>query len=274
MGLNCQIASGRAMLAAEVVGSGDPVVFLHAGGCDRRMWRAQLDGIGASSKAIAYDRRGCGETHAEGEDFSAVADLMAVMDATADGKPAILVGCSEGGRVALDAILKHPARFYGLVLVAPSVTGAPEAVYPPEAKGLVAQLKEAQEAGDLDQVIAIKAHLWLDSPLVPEGRVTGQARELFRDMNAVALRLPPAGLSIDAAPAYQRLGEISVPTLVIQGNLDFPHIQDRSRHIAVTVLNGSHHELAGTAHLSNLERPAEITRLLKEFVRCSSGPRG
>ena len=71
------------MLAVEFVGSGDPVIFLHAGDCDRPIWRAQLNGIGISNKAIAYDRRGCGETNAEREDFSAVADLM-VVDATAD----------------------------------------------------------------------------------------------------------------------------------------------------------------------------------------------
>ena len=159
-----QVVSGRAALAAEGVGRGMPVVFLHAGVCDRRMWRAQLDGVGAGSKAIAYDRRGCGETRAEKEDFSAVADLMAVMGAMADGVPAILVGCSEGGRIALDAALRHPSSVRALVLIAPSVTGAPEAVYPPEAKGLMAKLREAQEAGDLDQVIAIKAHLWLDGP--------------------------------------------------------------------------------------------------------------
>jgi hypothetical protein len=44
------------------------------------MWRAQLDGIGTSNKAIAYDQRGFGETCADAEDFSAVADLMAVID--------------------------------------------------------------------------------------------------------------------------------------------------------------------------------------------------
>lgn len=48
------------------------------------MWHAQLDGIGADNRAIAYDRRGFGETRAEKESFSAVADLMAVIDATAD----------------------------------------------------------------------------------------------------------------------------------------------------------------------------------------------
>jgi hypothetical protein len=43
-------------LAAEVVGSSDPVVFLYANVCDSRMWRAQLNAVGANNKAIAYDR--------------------------------------------------------------------------------------------------------------------------------------------------------------------------------------------------------------------------
>lgn len=273
MSAHYQIPSGRATLAAEIVGNGDPVVFLHAGVCDSRMWRAQLDGIGAGNRAIAYDRRGYGETRAEKEDFSAVADLMAVIDAVANGTPAILVGCSEGGRIALDAALRHPSSVRALVVIAPSVTGAPEAVYPPETMGLMAQLKHAQKAGDLDQVIAIKARLWLDGPLEREGRVMGQARRLFFDMNGIALRSPPIGSNLDAAPAFGRLGELSAPLLVIQGNLDFPHIQERSRHIATTVLNGSFHELPGAAHLPSLERPAEVTGLLAEFVNRCSGHR-
>src|SRR3546814_16052958 len=114
-----QIASGRAVLAAEVsgsgaIGSGDPVIFLHANICDRRMWRDQLDAIGAghqsiACRAIAYDRRGFGETRAEAEEHSAVDDLMAVLDATTEGRPAILVGCSQGGRIAIDATLRYPA---------------------------------------------------------------------------------------------------------------------------------------------------------------------
>jgi pimeloyl-ACP methyl ester carboxylesterase len=114
-----RITSGQARLAVTVVGDGDPVVFLHAAVCDSRMWRAQLDAVGASNKAIAYDRRGFGETRAEKEDFSAVADLMAVIDVVGDGAPTILVGCSQGGRVALDTALLHPSRVRALVLIAP-----------------------------------------------------------------------------------------------------------------------------------------------------------
>ncbi|MEH2587505.1 alpha/beta fold hydrolase [Bradyrhizobium sp. AZCC 1721] len=269
---NHQIASGQARLAATVVGHGDPVVFLHAAVCDSRMWRAQLDALGASNKAIAYDRRGFGETRAEKEDFSAVADLLAVIDAVGNGAPTILVGCSQGGRVALDTALLHPSYVRALVLIAPAVSGAPEPIYPSEIEGLMAKLKDAERAGDLDRVNAIKAHLWLDGPLQPEERVTGEARRLFLDMNAIALRSPSAGSNLDVVPTFHRLREISAPSLVIWGDLDFPHIQERSRHIATTMLKGAGHMLTGTAHLPSLERPTEITGLVAEFIDCGSGP--
>jgi pimeloyl-ACP methyl ester carboxylesterase len=143
MSSNLQIPSGQASLAATVVGHGDPVVFLHAAVCDSRMWRAQLDAVGTSHKAIAYDRRGFGETRAEKEDFSAVADLLAVIDAAANGAPAILVGCSQGGRVALDTALLHPSYVRALVLIAPGVSGAPEPIYPPGIERLMEKLREA-----------------------------------------------------------------------------------------------------------------------------------
>jgi pimeloyl-ACP methyl ester carboxylesterase len=266
MNSNHQIASGQARLAVKVVGNGDPVVFLHAAVCDSRMWRAQLDAVGASNKAIAYDRRGFGETRAEKEDFSAVADLLAVIDAVGNGAPAILVGCSQGGRVALDTALLHPSHVRALVLIAPAVSGAPDPIHAPDIAGLMARLKDAEQAGDLDRVNAIKAHLWLDGPLQPEGRVTGEARRLFLDMNAIALRSPPVGSNLDVAPAFHRLGDISASSLVIWGDLDFPHIQERCRHIATTMPNGSGHMLTGMAHLPSLERPTEITDLLAEFI--------
>ena len=262
-----RITSGRATLAAHVTGQGHPVVFLHANVCDSRMWHDQMVAAGGRNKAIAYDRRGFGETHAEPEKFSSVADLMAVVDAVAEGQPAILVGCSQGGKIALDAALQHPTRVMGLVLIAPSVGGAPEPVYSAEIKDTLAHQKAAEDAGDLDQVNVIKARLWLDGPLAPEGRVTGEARQLFLDMNGIALRSPPVGLNHDTAPNFGRLHEVRVPSRVIWGNLDFPHIQDRCRHIAAEVPGASAHEVAGAAHIPSLEQPAVITPLLTSFVQ-------
>ena len=260
------IACGSALLATEAVGSGTPVVFLHANVCDRRMWRSQIDAVGARHRAIAYDRRGFGETQAETEDFSAVADLMAVIDAVAGDAPAILVGCSMGGRIAINAALRHPSRVRGLVLIAPGVSGAPDPVYPPRIGELMAEQRAAVEAGALERINAIAARLWLDGPLADEGRIQGPVRELFLDMNGIALRSPPFGTNRDAEPAFQRLHEIAVPTLAIQGNLDFPHIQERSRHIAAAIPHAMHRELPGAAHLPSLEQPAQTTGAIAEFV--------
>jgi len=265
------IVSGRARLATEVAGSGTATVFLHANVCDRRMWRAQLNGMSATHKTVAYDRRGFGETRAEPEDFSALADLVAVLEATADDQPAILVGCSLGGRIALDAALRHPSRVRALVLIAPNVAGAADPVYTPDIETLIIQSRQAEASGDLGRLNAMKARLWLDGPLAPEGRVVGAARDLLLDMNGIALRCPPFGSEVDIRPFFHRLHEIAVPTLVVWGDLDFPYVQERCRQVVASVPDAESHEMPGVAHLPNLERPAEITTLIAEFIRRRAG---
>ncbi|WP_458095776.1 alpha/beta fold hydrolase [Roseomonas sp. WA12] len=268
------IASGTAVLAAEMVGQGDPVLFLHANVCDSRMWRTQMDGIGARSRAIAYDRRGFGGTRAGAEAFSAVSDAKAVMEALAEGGPAVLVGCSQGGRIALDLALRHPASVRGLVLIAPTVTGAPEANYSPEIAALMREMNAAESSGDLDRVNAMKARLWLDGPLAPEGRVVGEARRLFLEMNGIALRASPVGTDGDATSAFGQLGELSVPALVIWGDFDFPHIQERCSQVVARLPDAAGHVVAGAAHLPSLEQADAVTDLVAAFIRGCPGGRG
>ena len=266
-----QIQSGRASLAVEIVGDGDPIIFLHAAVADKRMWRAQMESIGENSKAIAYDRRGFGETLYKEEEFSSVADLFTVIDTFAENKRPILVGSSQGGRIALDAALLHPSRIRGLVLIAPNIAGAPEVANSGEIKHLLVFQKEVIESGKVDDVNLIKARLWLDGPLAPEGRVEGEARQLFFDMNAIVLQSPSTGTDrdiISLSPAFHRLKEISMPSLMIWGNLDFPHIQDRCRLAASNIADGSNHELVGTGHLPSLDQPEEISKLIEDFAIC------
>jgi pimeloyl-ACP methyl ester carboxylesterase len=258
--------SGRATLATDVIGSGEPIVFLHARVADRRMWAQQMRDIGASHQAIAYDRRGFGETVAEAEDHSAVEDLIAVLESVAGGGPAILVACSQGGGIALDAALRYPTYVRGLALIAPNVTGAPKMTHAAQVEDLVARLAVAEAKNDIEEAIAIRTTLWLDGPFQPAGRVTGEARKLFDEMNVVALGLPPTGTNTDAPIAYGRLGELSVPTLVTCGDLDLSGIQERSRYVAASVARGTFHQISGTAHLPTLERPQEVTSMIAGFI--------
>ena len=166
---------------------GPHVALLHAGVADRRVWRdvaPELHALGAD--VLALDRRGFGETPAGEGAFRHVDDLLEMLDG-----PTWLVGNSMGGALALDAALVAPEQVAGLVLIAPAVSGAPEGSLEsldPDTARIIQAIMAADEAGDLDAVNRHEAHLWLDGPSSPEGRVGGDARELALDMNAIALR--------------------------------------------------------------------------------------
>jgi pimeloyl-ACP methyl ester carboxylesterase len=264
--------SGPAGLSAYVRGAGRPVVFLHAGVADSRMWRAQLEAIGRTHRAIAYDRRGFGATPPADAPYSEIGDLLSVLDEFAPGRAAIAVGCSMGGQVAIDTVLAAPDRICGLVLVAPALSGAPAMGYPAAAAASIAALEAAEAAHDLDRINELEARLWLDGPLAPPGRVGGALRQLFLDMNAIALKAPQPENTHETAPAYGRLGEIAVPTLVIWGDLDFPDIQARCRHLAAEIPGAQAKILPGAAHLPSLERPAELTDLICGFAERVAKP--
>lgn len=270
-----EVASGRARLAAESSGDGVPVVLLHAGVCDRRMWREQVAALARVRKgfrAVAYDRRGHGETLHVDERYSQVGDLAAVMDKVAPRARSILVGCSLGGRIAIDAALAHPRRVRALLLVAPGIGGKPAAsTFPPAIRAWIDRMERAEAANDTDRINALEAHAWLDGPLAREGRVGGPVRDLFLAMNELALRAEPRGTE-DAAPqAWNRLAEIRVPTLVAWGDLDFPDVVATAEHIVANVRGARRHVFAGAAHLPNLEQPAAFNRLLADFCAGSVG---
>src|SRR3546814_18575335 len=100
------------------------------------MWQAQLDEFAPRHRVVAYDRRGFGKTRGQAETFSHIDDLLAVLDGL-DIDQAALVGCSQGGRIAIDFALTHPGRAAGVFLVAPAVTGAPSPqAFPPAVAAL------------------------------------------------------------------------------------------------------------------------------------------
>lgn len=269
------VASGRATLAVESAGDGPPVVLLHAGVADRRMWRAQVGALAAAGfRAIAYDRRGFGETLHADDEYSHVGDLIAVLDACAPGAPAILVGCSQGGRIAVDAALAHPERVRGLLLVAPAISGAPEpSSFPPAIQAWIDRVEQAEAASDTDAINALEAHAWLDGPLAREGRVGGAARELFLAMNEIALRAESRGVEIEPPPALDRLAGIAAPVLVAWGDLDFPSVAEACEHVAATIRGARRHVFPGAAHLPNLEQPAAFDRVLIDFCASCAGGR-
>ncbi|EJE53131.1 putative hydrolase or acyltransferase of alpha/beta superfamily [Acidovorax sp. CF316] len=216
---------------------------------------------------IAYDRPGFGGSPVRSSASSSIADWLAVLDHLGVAEPVVLVACSQGGRIALEAALAHPDRVRGLFLVAPTLSGAPTPQHAQEIAQLLREQQRVEEAQEMPLLNAIKAHLWLDGPLSPAQRVGGGARALFLEMNAIALSSSnQRGAETDDLPVHGRLREIQAPAWVAWGDLDFPHIQERSQMAAQQLPNGDGAVLQGTAHLPSLERPECINRLLRAFL--------
>jgi pimeloyl-ACP methyl ester carboxylesterase len=67
-------------------------------------------------------------------------------------------------------------------------------------------------------------------------------------------------------PASGRLGEISVPTLVIVGDADAPLIVRTAEVLANSIRGARQLVLPETAHMVNLERPAEFNQAVLDFL--------
>ena len=265
------VRSGGAKLHVFSGGPADaalpPIVFLHAGVCDSRMWQGQLDAFSSTRRVVAYDRRGFGKTLPVDERYSNVDDLWAVMD-DLDVDRAVLVGCSQGGRIALDATLAQASRVAGLVLVAAAIGGAPYApIDDPRAGALMAAYEKAEQSRDVDEENRIAAHVWLDGPFEPEGRVKGSVRELFLAMNRIVLIAPRVGTTDAPLTAYANLSRITTPTLAMWGPLDVPSVIDNLKHAAATIPGARSCAIEAVAHLPNLERADVFNACLAEFAQ-------
>ena len=260
-----------ASLRYEVEGDGVPLVLIHAGICDRRMWETQREAFAGRYRLIRYDRRGFGQTriamrraYANHEDLRGLLDHLGV-------ESAILLGCSMGASTALDFALELPERVRALVLVGPTVGGFEPDIEPPrELDDVIA----ADEAGDLETVSELEVRMWVDGPYRGPDGVDARVRDLVREMNLIALQ-NESSLEGDERPleppAARRLAEIRVPTLVVAGDLDQPATVAAARLLEVSVQGARRVVMPGTAHLPNMERPAEFNEIVLEFLHGLDG---
>jgi pimeloyl-ACP methyl ester carboxylesterase len=254
---------GGAHLAYEVTGAGHPLVLLHAGVADARMWEPQLADFAERHTVVRYDLRGFGRSAPARGRYSPRADLAALLDHLGIAR-AHLVGLSMGGALAVDFALERPERVSALVAAATRPSGqepSPELI-----RGWTA-VDEAIEAGDLAWAVELESRMWVDGPYRAPGEVDPLVRERVRAMNAPLLAAPdeaePEPLD---PPALTRLAEIAAPTLAIVGDRDYPDVRAGAHLLASGIPGAARATIAGAAHMVNMERPAEFNRAVLEFL--------
>ncbi|TYC99527.1 alpha/beta hydrolase [Arthrobacter echini] len=177
-----------------------------------------------------------------------------------------------GGTLAIDAALLHPDRVSGLVLIGAAVSGMTDEDTPFdwEADDASAPLMARADDRDLtaDDRIRGLAHLWLDGPVAREGRVAGDARDLFVEMNRTILAVDAPGSAGDAGTdAWTRLNELRLPVVCTWGELDLPCDISFYEETARRIGQEGGQVLPAVAHLPGLEQPALVADLVRDAAR-------
>lgn len=222
------------------------------------MWASQIEALTAAGhRVLAPDLPGFGEAVLE----RGTVDYVAFAAGQLDG-PGTVVGCSFGGRIALELALTRPELVERLVLVGAGLGGWD---WSEGAKAGYAEEEAALERGDLAGAAAAQARMWLAADADEQVRSLTEAMTL----RSYELQIPVEDEVDDVwpePPAADRLAEVRVPTLVVVGSEDVEDIKTIATKLAAEIRGAQAATIEGSGHLPSLERPDELNRLLLEFL--------
>jgi pimeloyl-ACP methyl ester carboxylesterase len=254
-------------LYVEQAGEGSPVVLLHEGIADSRMWEPQWAEYSKRFRMVRFDLRGFGKLPPAVGTYSLSGDLVRLLEGLELG-PVTLIGVSLGGAVAMETTIARPDLVSRLIVVAPGLRGFEMS---DETKAGWAEEEAALERGDVDEAVEVNLRMWVDGPSRSPAEVDAEVRRKVGEMQRRAIEIYlEAGEEGEQHPLVEdwgdRLGEISVPTLVLVGDLDRPEMLEIAERLEAEIPDARRETIAGTAHVPSMERPDEFDRLVLEFL--------
>jgi len=251
---------------SDVTGEGPAVALVHAGIADSRMWEPQLRSFAATHTVVRVDLPGFGNSPVESNPVSYRGAVAEALDAAGSDRAAV-VGTSLGGRVALEVALDFPERVTALVLVGAGLDGHD---WSQKVEAFGEAEEEALARGDLEAAVNLNVDLWVVGPHRKGDEIDPALLGLVAEMQRNAFRLGEGHDDLREVrldpPASQRLGEVSVPTLVVTGDEDVEDIHVIAGQLANGIPGAQRTTIAGAAHLPNLERPEEFDRIVLGFL--------
>lgn len=256
-----------AQLAYELAGTGTPLVLLHAGIADRRMWDEQIGAFAQHYQVIRYDKRGYGNSTRGAGTVTDVQDLNGLLEALSI-QQAILMGCSQGGATVLDFSLDQPDKVRALILVSAVPSGYN---FSGEVPARIPPFVAAYQQRELATAAELATQLWYDGPHRRPDQMNATQRAWVRAMmqdvvatGALTLGPPP---SATTHPAVEHLAAVQAPTLVIVGDQDDPSLLRAGDLLAAGIPGAEKVIIPGTAHLLNLEKPAAFNQIVLDFLQ-------
>jgi pimeloyl-ACP methyl ester carboxylesterase len=211
------------------VGSGLPVVLLHAFPLARIMWRLQVEALQGKYRVVTPDLRGFGGTDGFNADPSIdqmAEDVKALLDELSVEEPVALGGLSMGGYIALAFARKYADRLRALFLA--DTRSEPD---------------NAEGKANRDKLIAFaQSHT---------------ARDVIEQM------LPKM---LSGETLAHRPDVVALPSLVIVGRDDALTPPAMAESLAAKIRGARFEIIPLAGHLSNLEQPEGFNRAVRSFL--------
>ena len=237
------------------------VALIHSLALGGAMWEEVIAQLGGAAEILAYDCRGHGRSERRPGPYSVelfADDLAALLDSC--GWPSVIVaGCSMGGCVAQAFAAKYPQRVHGLALIDTTAWYGPAAPKDWKARGA-----KAAEGG-LPSMTEFQLSRWLTEDFrQAHPYVAERTAEIFLGNDIASYQASCEMLG--NADLRGALPDFRMPVSVIVGEEDYatPVAMSRSLHEAIP--NSTLTVIPDARHLTPVQCPAEIARLLTDLI--------
>jgi len=239
----------------EEHGDGSPLLCIHGTSSSAMVWGAAVEELARLGRVIVYDRRGCIRsqrpepylTTSVSEHADDAAALLEALSAT----PAIVIGRSYGGEVAIDLALRYPEHVRALALLEPAVRSLSPAV-----RQWSEDLHERVKAAAAREIDAV-AEVFLREVL---GDATWEQfpeevkRMFIANGPAILAEFAGGELEVDTAT----LARIDEPTLLVAAS-DSPEPFRQITDAMASAMPHAQTALVGGGHMVNPAEPAVLS---------------
>ncbi|MCI0618031.1 alpha/beta hydrolase, partial [bacterium] len=252
-----EIGEGR--IFYEITGKGLPVVLIHGGFMDNRMWDDQVSFLSKSFKVIRFDVRGYGKSSRPDKDFYPARDLHQLLNFLKIQQTA-LIGLSMGGYIAIDFALSYPEQTQALILAEPGVAG----------------YKWSKEVMDeMDAFTAAEKSAGRDAAIqtLMNGRAFSTAKKKTIVYEKLKIQITenyqaPMHLMRVAVPdAIHKLSAINARTLLIRSEHASADAIAIANEIQKQIKNVKTATVPDSGHMINMEQPQYFNDLVLKFLK-------
>lgn len=246
-----------ASLAYEIAGTGPRLALVHGFTQTRKCWGPIASDLAQDHELVMIDAPGHGDSAGVRADLVEGGELMA---RTAGA--ATYIGYSMGGRFIVHTALDHPHLVQALVLI-----GATAGVE--DADERAARIEDDEARARRIEEVGVEAFVdeWLTLPLFaglsPEVACRDERLANTAEGLASSLRLAGTGTQ---TPSWDRLSELTMPVLVMAGELDTKFVTLGERMAAAIGPNATFVTVEGAGHTAHLEAPERFLAFLRSWL--------